>query len=363
MTAHQLAAVAQRAILDVQADAQVTIRLLSDGGEGFLNALDTHGPPSLLRVHAPARNAHGQWRPSVDYRLDEASQTAWIETSVASGWDSLPTENATDKHPMSSATWGSGDLALHAIEHGASRIVLGLGGSCSTDGGLGALEALGYRFLDARGRRLIPGANALQQLHEVIASTAVPSSVTWTLACDVQHRFAESAAAFGPPKGASPEQVLALEMGMQHAGGVLTAFGRRPILDLAMTGSAGGLAGGLHALLGASLVPGFDCMAEATQLDTVLAQAHVILTGEGQVDASSTGGKLLPALARRAARFGVPVVAFAGRIEGNSDRLCGALGLAELHALSLPEVPVIQAMAETKARLYQAVQTWYQRRA
>lgn len=335
----------------------------SDGGEGFLEALVRGGAPAAAEARvAPARDAAGRWRDAVAWRASADGRTACIETSLACGWGSLPEGRAARLDPMGYATWGAGDLIRAATDAGAREVLFGLGGSCSTDGGLGALQALGCHLLDARGRALSASGEALARLARIEPPDGPPP---WPrrllLAHDVRHTYTEAAPAFAPQKGASPEQVARLGEGLERTAEVLAGFSRAlggRWTPAPGTGSCGGLAGGLAALPGAELRPGLDAVADATGLDALLARAGAVLTGEGRVDAGSARGKAVGALAARAARFGVPVYAFCGSAEGPPEALARRLGLAGLTVLSPEGEPLEHSLPRTRERLAAAVHAW-----
>jgi glycerate 2-kinase len=247
---------------------------LADGGEGTLDALGganrttaVHGPDGIL-VEAP-------------WRLD--ARVAVIESALASGLATVGGAGRND--PVRASTTGTGELIAAALEAGAERIVVGVGGSASTDGGLAAVEALGWR----------------------------PFEVPVEVACDVRVSFLQAAPLFAPQKGATPAQVAELVERL-----ALLAARYRDELGVDVeaipgSGAAGGLAGGLAAL-GAELVPGFELVAAATGLEGALAEAELVLTGEGKLDATSFEGKVVGSLLARCAGLELPVLVVAGEV-------------------------------------------------
>jgi len=248
---------------------------LADGGEGTLDALG--GPNRTATVTGPLGDPV-----QAGWRLD--GEVAVIETARSSGLALAGGMDGND--PMGASTRGTGELLAAAIEAGATTIVVGIGGSATTDGGLGAIEALGS----------VPFAERGVVVH---------------VACDVRTTFVDAAAVFAPQKGASPEQVAALTERLRS----LAADYRRTFgLDVtALTGSggAGGLAGGLAAL-GARLEPGFDLVAGRVGLDEALAGADLVITGEGLLDSTSFDGKVVGGVLRRATDLGIGVAAIVG---------------------------------------------------
>ena len=247
---------------------------MSDGGEGLLDVLG--GANRTSRVTGPlGAPVEAAWR--------LAQRTAVIEMSRASGLQLAGGPDGNDV--LQATTTGTGQLIDRALEEGARRIVVGLGGSATTDGGLGALEAL--------------------------RSPARLRTVELEVACDVRTRFVDAAAVFGPQKGASPAQVALLTARLaQLAQRYADEYGV-DVVELDGGGAAGGLGGALAAL-GGRLVPGFELVAEHVELDDRLAAADVVVTGEGYLDAQSLDGKVVGGVCERATAAAVRVVVIAG---------------------------------------------------
>ena len=249
---------------------------LSDGGEGFCDVLGGRRRP--LRVHGPLGDpVDAAW-----YQLDGGS-TAVVEMALASGLALVGGPAGND--PIGAGTAGTGELIAAAVSDGARRVLVGMGGSATTDGGWGALKAL-----EPHGR--LAGAEL-------------------AVACDVTTRFVDAAATFSPQKGATPVQVALLTRRLERLGGLyLERFGV-DVRPLDGSGAAGGLAGGLAAL-GATLGSGFDVVAERIDLAARLEGADVVITGEGLLDEESFHGKVVGGVAALADEVGVPVVVIAG---------------------------------------------------
>ncbi len=258
---------------------------LSDGGEGFAEVTAGAGPG-----HGDA----GRWiETTVTGPLGEPVAAPWylggtravIESAAASG---LPLAGGADGNdPVGATSRGTGELIVAAIEAGARTVLVGVGGSATTDGGLGALEA-------------IEAAGGLGGVEVVVA-------------CDVETLFVDAAAVFGPQKGASPDQVLVLRARLEElAKSYRTRFGT-DVAVLPGAGAAGGLGGGL-AVLGARLVPGFDVVAGTVELEARLARADLVVTGEGRLDASSWSGKVVGGVRRLAEQAGIPVLVVVGTV-------------------------------------------------
>lgn len=254
---------------------------VSDGGEGLLDAVG--GSIRRATVTGPlGEPVEAEWR-----MLDG---TAVIEMAQASGL--LLAGGAEGNDPLRASTLGTGELIVAAMEAGARRIVVGVGGSATTDGGLGALRAI-----QSKGRL---------------------AGVELIVAHDVSTRFVDAASVFGPQKGATPAQVALLERRLERLAQVYLEDHGVDVRAIEGAGSAGGLAGGLAAV-GATLVPGFDLVADLIDLEGRLEGADLVVTGEGRLDATSAEGKVVGALLERAG--GTPVAAVVGVVDGTSAEL------------------------------------------
>jgi glycerate kinase len=313
LTAPQAAASLAAGVRSADPTAAVDIAPLSDGGPGFAATLAAAGGGRLVRV--PARDPFGRWG-EAELALLDGGETAVIEMAATAGlWRLRPGE----ADPRRTTTLGVGDLIRAALDQGARRLLVGLGGSATNDGGAGMAQALGVRLLDAAGAELPPGGAALARLVRVDRASldARLAGVTVTGATDVRNVLcgpAGASAVYGPQKGADAAAVRELDAALAHYAAVLAATGRA-VADLPGAGAAGGLGAGLAAFLGATLEPGFALVAAAVRLPERVAAADLVLTGEGRLDGQSLYGKTTAGVAALGAAAGRPVVA-----------LCGALG-------------------------------------
>lgn len=293
---------------------------LADGGEGTLDVLAASA--AAPRWHQAA--VTGPDGRLVTSRWLEHDSIGFIELAQASG---LPLMAAPD--PMGAQTTGTGELVAQALDAGVTRVVISLGGSASTDGGTGALAALGARFLDAAGRELPPGGGALATLAWADLSALRPPP-PGGVACltDVRAPLlgpGGAAAVFGPQKGATPAQVTMLEAGLARLAQVL---GGHPEAEGA--GAAGGTGYGFTAAWGAAIRPGAAELCRVAGLDTQISRADLVLTGEGRYDASSGNGKITGEVLAAAARADVPAALVAGEIAADPPPGVAAVALARL---------------------------------
>ncbi|MET0903556.1 MAG: glycerate kinase [Acidimicrobiales bacterium] len=264
---------------------------MADGGEGTLDALGGSNRSTTVTgpLGAPVMAA---------WRLD--GRTAVIEMAAASGLELVGGIDGND--PVAASTTGTGELIVAALDAGARRVIVGLGGSATTDGGLGALRAL----------------HPLGRL----------KGVELVVACDSRVRFLEAATVFAPQKGATPAQVELLRRRLERLAQVYLEEHGVDVIALPGAGAAGGLGGGLAAA-GGELVSGFDLVADEVRLDEHLAGADLVITGEGFLDEQSFEGKVVGGVAALAERLGVPVVAIAGKVYDTAPDRIEAVSLVE----------------------------------
>jgi len=291
---------------------------MADGGEGTAEALVAAGAGTWVSVGDVMGPLPDQ-RLGVEFGWLPASRVAVVEMARASG---LPLLSEGDRNPMRTTTFGTGQVLAQALAHGAEEILLTLGGSATVDGGTGAARALGWRFLDAQGRELPLGGEALGDLHALLPPEWNTPRAVKAL-CDVDNPLCGAngaAAVYGPQKGATPEMVPALEEGLVRLAAVIQRDLGISVADVPGAGAAGGFGAGAIAFMGAELVPGVDTVARAAGLDTALAGADWVITGEGKLDEQSLQGKVVSGVLQRAARHGSRVAVLAGRLALSSER-------------------------------------------
>lgn len=290
--------------------ATVDVCPLADGGDGTLDAVVFQGGARVVRV-----GVTGPLGAPLDAELAMlADGTAVVESARACGLAQLPSSR---RDPMRATTRGVGELLLAAIDAGATRVVIGLGGSATTDGGTGALAALGFAFANARGEPVpAVGGAGLASVERIVAPSHRPwTGVSIVLASDVTNPLLGpdgAARTYGPQKGASAEDVDALEAGLERWARCLRAAFELDVAATPGAGAAGGLAGGLAAALGARLVSGADWVMDAVGFDARVRGVDLVITGEGALDGTSARGKLVSRVIARAG--GAKVVALAGEL-------------------------------------------------
>lgn len=322
---------------------------MADGGEGTMDAILAATTGQLRRetVRGPLGEpveAGWGWLPE--------TRTAIIEMAQASGLQLLTTEQ---RDACRSSTWGTGQLIAAALDAGAKRIVLAIGGSATNDGGSGMLRALGLRLLDAEGQALEEGGLALSRLATLDASglDARLGDVQVEVAADVDNPLCGphgASAIFGPQKGASPEQVAALDQALGHfADHSAQALGE-DVREFPGCGAAGGMGFAARAFMGARFRPGVEVVAELAGLDELVRGADLVITGEGRFDAQTLRGKTPFGVARVAKRHGAPVVVIAGTLGAGYEALYQH-GIDAAFALASGPMTLQQACAEAPALL------------
>ena len=319
---------------------------LADGGEGTLEAIKATGTDWLeLPVHA--RDPLHRPIRAVFLRRGEH---AVVEMASASGLSRLA---PAERDALGTSTLGTGQVLAAAIALGVRNIVLGLGGSATTDGGAGLLTALGARFLDAAGQDLPPGGGSLGRLAQIDLTELSPilAEVHLTVASDVTNPLLGelgAAATYGPQKGADDAQVALLDANLTRYAELLEAATGHVVHDLPGAGAAGGTTAGLLAIADRfasfDIRPGVEVVMELTDFDSALADSDVVLTGEGRVDAQTAFGKTAQGVAVRAQRAGVACICFGGGADP-----AGIEALAGLGAIVVPVIERPMTAAEAMA--------------
>ncbi|MHA7280149.1 glycerate kinase [Arthrobacter sp. MDT2-2] len=316
---------------------RVVLAPLADGGEGTLDALLAawNAEPRTTRCHDAAGRARTA-RYGVSARQDGGGSPVRgvLEAAEANG---LPLVADLPLDALTATSYGVGEIAAQLLDDGAEEILLCIGGSATTDGGTGLLSALGARFLDADGNPLPPGGGGLAALRTIDTARLHPRAreVRWRIAVDVDNPLCGprgAAAVFGPQKGATPDDVAVLDAGLAHLARVVSAQTGVDVLEVPGTGAAGGLPAVLVPFLGAEIVPGSALVADAVGLAGALADADLVLTGEGSFDSQSLGGKVVQAVVENAPAT-CAVVAIAGRVQLTAAQVQDA-GLAAAFSIA-----------------------------
>jgi glycerate kinase len=333
-------------------DPEISIKQFpfSDGGEGALDLLQNLLEGEL--VTTSTIDAMGRSIKAPYFRFADR-KAAWIELSQASGLAQIEVDK---RNPMLASTYGTGLQIRHALDHGAEEIYLGIGGSATNDGGTGILSALGGLFSDAEGEMLLPGGGFLTELDHIDVE-AVPQ-FKLKVACDVSNPLLGkqgATAVYGPQKGVTPEMESQLEAGLANFSKHIELLTQKSVAEVPGAGAAGGCAAGLHGLLGAELVSGFELLAELSHLEEQIAASDLIVTAEGRIDGQSLEGKLPVGVAKLAKKHHKPVIVLAGSIGENLDPLY-ALGINSIFSIQNGPCTLKESMDNTTELLESTAQ-------
>ena len=328
-------------------DADVEVLPVSDGGEGMLDAFAACAGADFyeLQAHDPLMRSR-----TSRYAFSSATSTAFVELAETAGLTLL---QPTERHPMVTTTFGVGETLLAALRAGATRIIIGLGGSATNDGGMGLAVALGYRFLDGKGCELAPCGNSLGQVMHIDDSRVSSAwhEVDWVAACDVQAPLCGPQGAvrvFAAQKGATSSEMDELEAGMQHYGEVLSDYCGQDVRQAPGAGAAGGVGAALMGLLHAQMQSGISLLLRTPRYVSAFNRADLILTGEGKMDGQTSMGKAAWGVLQEGIHRQVPVWAIAGCVEGRQELL--QLGFARLAAATPDGMPLSKALQPAIAR-------------
>lgn len=306
--------IAAQTVPDYFPECELICIPVADGGEGTVECF-IHA----LGARAVELQVTGPWGERRSARYAVYGDTAIIEMASCAG---LPLVGDR-KDPSLTSTYGVGEQIAYAVAQGCRRIMLGLGGSATNDGGCGAAAALGVRFTDDRGREYIPTGASLSALSgiDISAASALLSGVEISVMCDVTNPLCgERGAAnvFGPQKGADKQMIAMLDAGLWHMADIIARDLGRDVRDISGAGAAGGMGAGCLAFFGAELRSGIDAVLDITGFEKALDGADLVFTGEGRIDSQSVHGKVISGLAKRCREKAVPLIAIVGKIDDSA---------------------------------------------
>lgn len=316
-------------------DAEVIKIPVADGGEGTVDAfLEAVGGE---KIHVMVKGPYFETMDSF-YGILADGKTAVIEMAAAAG---LPlVENR--KNPFLTTTYGVGELIRHAVESGCRNLIIGLGGSCTNDGGAGMAAALGVKFICKDGEEFIPTGGTLSRVDRIDTSEIMDlSGVTITVMCDVNNPLCgENGASkvFGPQKGADAAMTELLDRSLRHFAEIIKVHLNKDITDMPGAGAAGGMGAGTAAFLDAELKRGIDVVLDTAGFDSLLEGTDLVFTGEGKIDSQSLSGKVICGVASRAKKHNVPVIAVVGDIGDDTEEIY-SLGITAVMSINRVAVP------------------------
>lgn len=289
-------------------DAQITTLPLADGGEGSLEAIENS--ISSKRIYLKAKNALGNEIET--FYLKSSDEVAFIEMAKINGLEQIP---ISDRNPLFSSTFGTGELVKHAIENKAKKIIVFIGGSATNDGGVGMAQALGIQFKNAKNEEIPLGGKYLNEINTVDFSNSIlqKNTIEILVACDVKNQLlGENGAtySFSKQKGATPEMQTVLEKGLEN---LVEKLGNTNHLENG-SGAAGGLGYGLMSFANATIEKGFEVIAKAIHLENHIQNTDIVITGEGSFDWQSLQGKVPYALGKMCLKHQKPLLVLAGNV-------------------------------------------------
>ncbi|EGQ9323663.1 TPA: glycerate kinase [Vibrio cholerae] len=360
LTAKQVCDSIQAGLARVWHDAKFVAIPVADGGEGTVQSLvdATQGRLVEVKVMGPQGK-----RVEAFYGMLGDNQTAVIEMAAASGLHHVP---LVQRDPKLTTSFGTGELIRHALDQGVTKLIIGLGGSATNDGGVGMLAALGARFTNADGDPIQLTGGGLRELTHIDLQDFDPrlQNCDILVACDVNNPLCGdkgASAVFGPQKGATPEDIQLLDGALRQFGLLTAKVTGKMVLESAGAGAAGGMGAALLAYTEARVRPGIEIMLETVQLAHQVSDADLVITGEGRIDSQTVHGKTPMGVAKVAKRFDVPVLALCGCTGDNYQAVyqCGidAVFAAVPRAMSLEDALKesdfnLADLAENVARLW-----------
>ena len=354
LSAAEAASAMARGVRASSQEAQVDEVPMADGGEGTVEALVAATSGSLVSVTVTGPLGEPV---NASFGLLGDGETAILEMASASGLNLIRPDR---RAPSRTTTRGTGELLLAAIGAGAKKIILGIGGSATNDGGGGVAQALGFRLLDRNGQEIPPGGGPLERLDRIDSDGRDRrlDGVEIRVACDVDNPLCGphgASTVYGPQKGADAWMVATLDRNLARYAKVVRRDLGIDILDLPGSGAAGGLGGGLVAFAGGTLGPGAELVIETVRLRDRLEAADLCLTGEGAIDASTAAGKTVVGVARLARSMGVPTLAFAGTLGSGAESII-AEGVDAYFSICRRPMAIDEAISQAGELLERAVE-------
>lgn len=329
-------------------DAEVVVRPLADGGEGTVKALalGMNGRLETVKVTGPL----GKETEAV-YGIIEESKTAIVEMSAAAG---ITLVEEQERNPLHTTTYGVGEILRDAIGKGCRRFIVGIGGSATNDGGIGMLQAVGYRFLDKNGVQVPFGAKGLKEIVSIEDTDVIPEwkECTFKIACDVTNPLCGiqgCSAVYGPQKGASKEMIADMDQWLLAYAKLTQAKYPKADHEQAGTGAAGGLGFAFLAYADAVLESGIRIVLEETRLEEYVKDADYVITGEGRLDGQTVMGKAPIGVADIAKKYGKKVIAFSGCVTKDAVA-CNTHGIDAFFPILRGVVSLQEAMEPENAR-------------
>ncbi len=336
-------------------DISVINAEVADGGEGSVDAFF-----SVLPGEKKCVAVSGPYGKRIESFYGLVEDVAVIEMAAAAGLPLVGGEKAVGK----TTTYGVGELILDALKYNVKKVILGLGGSATNDGGTGVAAALGVKFFDNNNKNFVPVGDTLCKISRIdmTGKDSRLDNVDIVLMCDVDNPLCGNngaAKVFGPQKGATQEDILMLDKGLCNMAHIIKKDIGVDVLNMEGGGAAGGMGAGLAAYLGASLQRGIDVVLDTICFDEMLKDCSMVITGEGKIDGQSARGKVVSGVARRAAAKNVPVIAIVGDIADDVEAIYET-GVSAIFSINRMAVPYSEAKHRAKDDLKKTIRTVFE---
>ena len=347
MSSSEICEIMKKAIHTYYPKTEVISIPVADGGEGTVDSF--LAAVGGKKVHLTVKGPYFEDIQSFYGILPD--NTAVVEMAAAAGLP-LVGEN---KHAEKTTTYGVGQLISHAVASGCRKIIIGLGGSATNDGGTGAAAALGVRFINAKGESFIPVGESLSEIASIDTSGLDPDlkGVEMITMCDIDNPLCGprgAAAVFAPQKGADEAMVRILDQNLAHMAEIVKKDLGRDIINLKGAGAAGGMGGGMAAFFGSKLQMGIETVLDAVHFNELLDGADLVFSGEGKIDSQSLGGKVVIGVARRTKKKGVPLIAIVGDIGDDIEGVYDE-GVSAIFSINRVAIPFSEAKLRSKSDL------------
>lgn len=339
-------------ILQINNEIEIFQFPMADGGDGFAAVLKHYTSSSDIMCHT--KDPLGKEMDAA-YQWNETNKTAIIELAAASG---LVLLHKYEQNPLHTSTYGTGLQIKNAIDKGAERVILGLGGSATNDAGTGILAALGFQFYDINDQLLLPAGKNLLLIEKITPPSFIPS-VKFEIACDVQNKMhGQDGAAYtyAAQKGANDKEIKQLDEGLNHFAFVLKKQTGKSVSEIPGTGAAGAVAAGLICFFDVSLKEGTKMIIDSSNVEKELKNANLLITGEGKLDKQSKEGKVVGAIAKLGAKYQVPVIACCGIADLNKNE-AREMGLQDVFSLAENKNDINASIKNAKELLQQKIVT------
>ena len=354
LPAEKVASSIAKGIQKVYPEAITTQIPISDGGEGLLDALvvSTGGKLQTVRVKDPLlRNINAQ------YGILTDGNTAVIEMATASGLELLE-EN--ERNPMITSTFGTGQLIIDALDRGCKKLIIGLGGSATNDGGTGMVKALGGKFLNSKGEEIGDGGGALGDLYRIELSNLDNRLKQCEIigACDVSNPLTGLEGAsfiYGGQKGGQPKELRQLDKNLSQYASIVKSNLGKEVKTVSGAGAAGGMGAAILAFFNAELRSGIDLIIESLNLENYISKADIVFTGEGKIDHQTLYGKTISGIAAIGKKYNVPVFALTGKMGDNIEELYG-LGVTAIFPIVNKPMSLEESIANADHLIQSCVQ-------